>query len=227
MWKEGNNIQFTVDNPPHDEGEAGLYIWSRSTASGHREELSCQAPPNADRCKIPYYIDGSMTATGLSIATVSSEASASSTRINAISPYIGVQELSQTSIWDNGIFAANLLPGETASYTGSPLRHCTNPPFCTNHDDHNIKWTLKVNGDPSEILFKTAEVCGGIDDIPTEWDIDKTLGHEFYHMLSFDHAAGNDDHSIVAFNGYICTTGVEPVEQDVDEVNKKYPAGVS
>lgn len=227
VWKEGNNIKFTIDNPPHDDDEAGLYYWSRLTNDGHRDELSCESSPNDDECKIPYYIDSSVTQTGLSVSTVSDEAALAANRLNSMTQYIGVEELSQTSTWDNAIIATDLLSNEVGSYTGSPLLHCTNWPFCTAFDEHMIQWTVKLNNDPEEINFGTSETCADIDSTPTQWDVEKTLGHELFHMLGFDHADGDDKHSIVPFNGYTCTTGLEPTEQDVGVVQDKYPAGVS
>lgn len=224
LWKESTNVLFDTNQEfqSHDTTPPGTYLWSRATGDGHRNELLCQSSPNADKCKIPYFLDSTLTGTGLTISTIRSEALNAENVLNPITPYIGIDEItSTTEFLDNKVIGKTLSLGETANY--EYLRHCTDF-FCVGHDDHLIKFTINVNTRP-EFVWGTSEVCSGNPPNPTTWDIEKTLKHEFYHMLSFDHNGDND--SIVAFNGYICGTGNVPTEHDEEVVVKKYPAGVS
>ena len=233
MWKEGAVIKVgTYPDPPHDNSEGssdghdvGVYVWSRLASEGHRVELKCEAAPNDDRCKIPYYLDSSLTNTGLSLTTIRNEATGAANLINGITPYIGVSEESLTTYWDNKILGQALPADQAGSFQGGVLRHCV-AGLCllpSDHDNHVIRWTMKINSDTTQFTWGTTETCNGI--VPTTWDIGKTLLHEIFHMLPFTHAAGTDKSSVV-YNGYNCGQGSIPNENDELVVLKKYPAGV-
>jgi len=217
-------IITSVAYADHTSTPPSTYLWSRATADGHRVELSCQSPPNADKCIIPYYMDSSLQYIpgGLTLLQIQGEAINAANTINGMTPYIGVLSQPLTSYWDNKVISGNLGSGSTATFSYD--RHCLNWPFCTSKDSHNIKWEIKVNTN-SAFNFGTTEVCQGINYTPTKWDLEKVFKHEFYHMLSFDHSG--DINSLVYYGGYICTTGNTPTSHDKAAVQAKYPAGVS
>lgn len=222
VWMEGNTIKFGIDDPDHDDDELGLEKWSRLTADGHRNELKCQASPNNDKCKVPYYVDNSMAAI-MPISGVKQEAGLAAGTLNAFTPYIGLSEEVSTFFWDNAL-EAEILPDDVTARVLTPWGSHNCPLACHGHLTQTI---VQVNADTEAFPWGTFEApeCD-FGETPAVYDIQKTILHEFFHALSFDHADSNDLHSILA-TGYACDTRTLPTDQDVEVVLKKYPAGVT
>jgi len=64
---------------------------------------------------------------------------------------------------------------------------------------HILHFDIKINT-YSYFDFATYEVCSG--ELPTKWDLEKVLGHEFFHMFGVDHDSSAS--SITYGGGYVC-----------------------
>jgi len=219
-------IAISVNSiPPSlaNHGDEGIsnYIWSRANSDGHRSLLNCEDPPNADRCDIEYDIASNIAniAGHLTATQISNEAANAESNVNSFNVYIDVKETS-SSPYD--ITPSNLGIGSTATYTYD--RHCTEYFlwWCTSHDSHFIDFDIKINT-YSYFDFATYEACSG--ELPTKWDLEKVLGHEFFHMFGVDHDSSAN--SITYGGGYVCGQGEVPTAHDRSVVNDKYVGGVT
>lgn len=206
----------------HEDEGIGQNLWSRTTSDGHRGELTCQSSPNADKCKVPYYIDSSLTNIGgsLTLSQISSEASTASTTVSH-NEYMGVISSSNQ---DNRVSGATLSSGQTAGYEFE--KHCTGSflGWCYNgYDSHNVDFDIEINTNTA-YTWSTSETCSGSPAIPSVWDISKTFGHEFYHLMSIEHSSTTN--SITFSGGYVCNVGHTPNTHDIAAINNKYPSGV-
>ncbi len=207
-----------VAHAVHEDEGISKYFWDRSTASGHRNLLNCDPPPNDDRCKIPFLIGDSVTLTGLSKSVIFREAIKAASTVNSVTPYIGVQSYHRS---DNMVLSKTL--SDMVAGTFAYERHC--PTWICLHDSfkdsHLVKFTIYLTAD-RRIPFGTVEVCNG--HTPLLRDVEKTLKHEFWHMFGIDHS--NLTGSITDYNGYVCGVGDTPDSHDIAVLRAKYPGGV-
>lgn len=213
------SVQYVMAS--HGDEGISNYLWSRASSDGHRSLRDCQDAPNADRCDIPYDLASNINniAGDLSTADIRSEASNAESNVNSFNAYIDVRKASSSPF---DVRPANLGSGFTATYTYE--RHCTNwfLWWCTDRDSHFVDFDIKVNTN-NAFDFAADESCDG--ELPTEWDLEKVFGHEFFHMFGVEHAASAD--SITYSGGYVCGTGKVPTSHDKSVVNGKYGPGVT
>lgn len=218
-------LSVTMSSSPlvfaaHDDEGISNYIWSRATSDGHRSLLNCQSSPNADRCDIEFDIASNIDniAGSLSTSQIGDESDNAVSTVNAINVYIDVNEVSSSSY---DVTASNLGLGSTAQYTYD--RHCTNFFIvCWANDSHFIDFDIQVNTN-SSFDFATSETCSG--EIPSKWDLEKTLGHEYFHMFGVEHSSDGD--SITYSGGYNCDNGESVLAHDEFVVDDHYPSGVT
>lgn len=105
--------------------------------------------------------------------------------------------------------------------------HCTNYHllfwwWCLDKDSHFVDFDINVNTNTA-FNFGTSETCD--EHHPTTWDLEKVLGHEFFHMFGVEHSSSAN--SITYGGGYVCDTGKYPTSHDRSVVNAKYGPGVT
>jgi len=195
----------------------GVFEWSKDSGDGHLNELICDTQ-NPEICKVPYAIASNVTDTGLTLFDVIGEAVKSENLLNTMSTDIGIDASPLTSTHDNVINAGDLGPTVTALYSG--VRHCieTNSTGCAEMDSHLETVSVRINTN-SNFEWDTFEECVG--ETPLTWDLEKTLNHEFNHMMGFGH--NPDGESIVSSGSYTCgQDGYVLTFHDIEEVLLKY-----
>ena len=215
----------------HSTKEGSQEFWSRNPSHGHLEELICDVN-NQLKCKIPYSIEstflnlpGSMT--DLEIRQKLQKAL---TTINGISEYIQFIESPKTDIQDNALKSESF--DNRFALAGATLfQHCNlliGNVCLLPVDNHADRFNIVINSNFAS-NFGTDQLGVCRESAPTypdaTYDLEKTLNHELYHALGFDHS---DEINSIVREGYHCNEnyGFVPTAHDILAVEQKYPASL-
>jgi len=221
----------------HGDQTIAPYYWSMDSSDGHLGELICN--DDETECDIPFSIllttnesitniPGSMTG-----SQIVEEIKKAVNTINGITTTIGFAERPPTATHDNVIRSEryNLVPELRGVY--KYRYHCDGIIYDDN-DEHGVPVSVSCFGiyqdlhlnrmeihinSASNRPFSTTESCNG--DSFSSLDLEKTLKHEFYHVLGFDHSGESES---IVHEGYTCgSVGYEPTGHDTFAVQTKYP----